>query len=202
MGQRKVTRKRRIWLMWVCAALVVFCLGPLGVVFFPQSSGVHVRDLALVPSEVPGLTSMTWTPETSAASDSDLTQVWLTRVDGSVKRRVTFFQELNQSTNSVVARWDYVSSARINFEDDFPGQVIGLEQSVALSADAADMYCVDVDDEYRVGSGQCAMWIYWARYSQFRIYVSINGSDLHKAEFLEAVKFIDTRMSAAVGNTS
>ncbi|WP_144127255.1 hypothetical protein [Catellatospora sichuanensis] len=180
-------KMRKLYLGMVLVLAIMIVVG--GVLIFPQNPGVDTKALVMSPARNTVLAAQSWKLETSNGSDSGVTEVWTALAPG--KRRITYFQEIYRGRNELVARWDYLSSVRRNFERNYPSKVIGVNGEIKFGADEKDTFCVDIDDTLSKGIDSCAMWIFWARYGQFRIYISVNGTHLGREDFLRTVGEVD-----------
>ncbi|WP_148083308.1 hypothetical protein [Micromonospora sp. Llam0] len=173
-------------------SLVVLAVVTAGVLeLFVSVGPVDAPKLTVSPVTLPGLKKLHWEVATEGVGSSSFVSVW--QASGVDEGGQYYLQEVERYPSSIVARWYYWSSIRINFESDFPNKVIGVSALRDLGADSFDLFCVDIDSTH-ASSGQCAIWAYWARYGEFIVYINITGSDLNVNGFLDIVVSADKRL--------
>lgn len=195
-GKRGLTRA----ILGLLALLVVACVGLVGVMLYPLSSNVGVKELLINPSRMPGLSELTWELLLSSESESRARQAWEGKRSSGAQSTQSFVLDVYKAPNKFAALWDYSSSIRINWQRNVPNGVFDVDHGMKLEADQFDAFCVDIHKTFAADANKCGLWVYWARYEQFRIHAELSGSDLVKATFLDIVRVIDKEMGAGLSN--
>ncbi|WJK40042.1 hypothetical protein O7608_27045 [Solwaraspora sp. WMMA2056] len=168
-----------------CASLV------LGFFAFLAERSLDDSDFEVPPSGLPHLSERAWYVTTEQVDQSSFVRIWqASDTDGGVDN---YFQEVGRHRNVPFAVWQFQSSVRMNFERRFSGRVLDVPNPPNLNADAADSFCVDIDSKF-LTSGECAIWVYWARYGDLVLRVQVSEARITEGEFLDIVASVDDQL--------
>lgn len=182
---------------------IAVCLPVTGLLWYLQKSdaGPSPSRLVVGPARLDQLGGWTWRQVVDKQGDKRHVEAW----EGESPLRpghADYFEEVSQYSTDAVAKWHYRSSVRINFEEDFPGQVVDTRLTNTVLADEFDVYCVDVEGTLKSDPNSCATWVYWARYSRYLIYLRFDDSQLTATEFGQVVSQLDRETSIALKRPS
>jgi hypothetical protein len=180
----------------VLAPVLLACAAPSALWLYPQPTPVEARDLIIDPTQAAELRGFAWRLSNEEGPDGNRA-TWTTGQKGQGQPTSTYGQEVAKYRNKLVSRWHYRSTQRSNYEDDQAGITITAVGSLNLLADEFDIYCVDVNGVFRVDPSRCAVWVFGARYGQFRVYINLDnaGVKLDDTRFQNVVKSIDQTIS-------
>lgn len=201
---------RRRWVARVTIGVVVACLlAAAAGCLLPQSSAVEAGELVIEPQRLGELRTFDWrrlqVPESfQPPEQADASAGWEAFGGESDRHIGVYGEDVYRLRNGLVARgyYHYFAKRRI-FENNFPGSVVDADKNLALKADQFDVYCVDIDAKYVDDHSGCGVWNYWARYSQFVVWISFDNQrlGLDDVRFQNLVKQIDELLAISLNHS-
>ena len=186
-----------MWLLLVGAVLFVVCGGgAVGLVSVFGGSSPDPTALSVPPYGLALLKPLNWSTDASRVDGSESIQGWSAVLDAAAKRRVAYALNIKGHPSQAAAKVDFLRSIRNNYEA-VPGKanVYDVDDGISMRADEFDIFCFDTDLRYERTKNNCAWWVYWARYGEYRVFVKVVGSDWGRDELVGLVTEIDTNIS-------